>query len=171
VEYVRKGGGKDAEKTFAKKAFFPSSMGLSLLVNENTTHLNAIVAWGDYSPYKENLENIDIAIENQTIPQGELETTDEKQTQIVSGCWKRIPHQVEITIPLQVQGKGSDSVGGVFQNSTIPIADSNGLKLLVSVRPVPSKQLVPTGTDTFNLDIFEHQRHSQYLVQHHQQNQ
>ncbi len=26
-------------------------------------------------------------------------------------------------------------------------------------------------TDTFNLDIFEHLRHSQYLVQHHQQSQ
>jgi hypothetical protein len=133
-------------------------MGLSLLVNENTTYLNATVAWGDYSPYKENLENIDIAIENQTIPQGELESTEEKQTQIVSGCWKRIPHQVEITIPLSnlplpspPLAKGrvprtNEKVSGVSQNSTIPIPDSNGLKLVVSMRPVPSKQLVPTGT-------------------------
>jgi hypothetical protein len=147
-EVGRVGGGDDEnvpEKTFAKKAFFPSSMGLSLLVHENTTHLNATVAWGDYSPYKENLENIDIAIEK-TIPQGELETTDEKQkTQTVSGCWKRIPYQVEITIPLQVHQKESDRISGVSQ-STIPIPDSNGLKLVISVRPVPSKQLVPPGT-------------------------
>ncbi|MBW4599045.1 MAG: DISARM system helicase DrmA [Calothrix sp. FI2-JRJ7] len=127
-ELGRVGGGDDEgtpEKTFAKKAFFPSSMGLSLLVNENTSHLNATIAWGDYSPCKENLD----------------EETQEKQT--MSGCWKRIPHQVDLIIPLRDNN---------IQNSTISIPDSNGLQLVVSTRPVTSGELVPVGT--FSVSVF-----------------
>ncbi|BAZ10550.1 helicase-like protein [Calothrix sp. NIES-4071] len=113
------------EKTFAKKACFPSSMGLSLLVNENTTHLNATITWGDYAPYKENLDN----------------ETQEKEP--MSGCWKRIPHQVELIIPLG---------NNYHQNSTIPIPDSNGLQLVISTRPVTSGELVPAGT--FSVSVF-----------------
>lgn len=148
------------EKTFAKKAFFPSSIGLSLLVNQNTSHLNVTVAWGDYYPYK---ENIDTDTENKTIPQEEqLEATDEKQTQTIPGCWKRIPRQQEITIPigehnpeqleLSLGLKNPEQLElplakeKVSQNLTIPIPDSNGLELVVSVRPVASKELVPAGS-------------------------
>ena len=38
------------ERRAAKKGFFPSSIGLSLLVSENTSALEVTVRWGDYTP-------------------------------------------------------------------------------------------------------------------------
>lgn len=145
------------EKTFARKAFFPSSMGLSLLVAENTSHLNVTVEWGDYSPYINNADPND---------EGSLTADNaEKQVEepILIGCWKRIPRQAEIIVPLHIDGAPTQlelslGVGSakqlkipLHQNHSqspaiIPIPDSNGLQLVVSVRPVTSKELLPAGT-------------------------
>ena len=38
------------EPASARKAFFPSSMGLSVLVSADTTRLQVKVAWADYAP-------------------------------------------------------------------------------------------------------------------------
>ncbi len=38
------------EQTSARKAFFPSSMGLSVLVPEDAAQLQAEITWGDYAP-------------------------------------------------------------------------------------------------------------------------
>ena len=38
------------ERRAAKKGFFPSSIGLSLLVSEDTSALEVTVRWGDYTP-------------------------------------------------------------------------------------------------------------------------
>ena len=38
------------ERRAAKKGFFPSSMGLSFLVSEDTCALDVTVRWGDYTP-------------------------------------------------------------------------------------------------------------------------
>lgn len=124
-------GGDDEdtpEKTFAKKAFFPSSMGLSLLVNENTNYLNATIAWGDYAPYKDNSDEIEAPAQEEPT---------------MSACWKRSPHEVELVIPLQ---SDNNTELKYSYNLTIAVPDSNGLQLVVSIRPVPSKELVPLGT-------------------------
>ncbi|MCP3993781.1 MAG: helicase, partial [bacterium] len=38
------------EQTSARKAFFPSSMGLSVLVPEDAAQLQVKITWGDYAP-------------------------------------------------------------------------------------------------------------------------
>lgn len=58
LDVVQGGGAGEDEnipdKPFAKKAFFPSSIGLSLLVAENASQLNVTVQWGDYYPLKDH---------------------------------------------------------------------------------------------------------------------
>src|SRR5271166_2753040 len=56
-EFDFEGGDSDAgdddtipETPAARRAFFPSSIGLSLLVTETTKQLKVIVQWGDYLP-------------------------------------------------------------------------------------------------------------------------
>ena len=41
------------EATSARKAFFPSSMGLSVLVPRDTTKLQVRISWADYAPMVE----------------------------------------------------------------------------------------------------------------------
>ncbi|BCL39175.1 DISARM system helicase DrmA [Nostoc sp. MS1] len=132
------------DKPFAKKAFFPSSMGLSFLVAENASQLNLTAQWGDYFPIKDNTvaQSQDDSGAEETVLPLELETTipQEEANNNLSGCWKRIPRQAQITVPLKLPHHQNQST------RTIPIPDSNGLQLVVSIRPVTSKELVPAGT-------------------------
>ena len=54
VDEVGKGGGVDddavPEPAAARRAFFPSSMGLSLLVPKDAKELRVTIRWGDYQP-------------------------------------------------------------------------------------------------------------------------
>ena len=63
-EFDFEGGESDAgdddtipETPAARRAFFPSSNGLSLLVPETTRRLKVIVQWGDYRPEAPELES------------------------------------------------------------------------------------------------------------------
>ncbi len=128
------------EKTFAKKAFFPSSMGLSFLVPQNASQLNVTVQWGDYFPIKN-----DHHPEFETSSTEQLQTTPDKSnnqnpSQNLSGCWKRIPRQVDITVPLPDHPQ------------TIPIPDSDGLNLVISIRNVGYQELIPEGT--YSVSVF-----------------
>ena len=107
------------EKSSARRAFFPSSMGLSFLVPKEATHFRAIASWGDYSP----------------IPTEE-EKAETKLQSLVSGDWLRKPQQVELDVPI----KSSTAP------YTLDIPDSGGLKLVISVRPVLSQIKLPPGT-------------------------
>lgn len=164
------------EKTFARKAFFPSSMGLSLLVAENTSHLNVTVEWGDYFPYKDDsvLLQDDAGevgdspaneIQKLSAPElegmGKMPIPQEESKNGLSGCWKRSPRQAEIAVPLQANGTPAQLELGLGLSSdkqlkiplhssqsptTIPIPNSNGLQLVVSVRPITATELIPAGT-------------------------
>ncbi|NJN12739.1 MAG: helicase, partial [Richelia sp. RM1_1_1] len=72
------------EAASARKAFFPSSMGLSFLVNRNTPKLTVMVQWGDYSP----------------IPEEKDEKGESVLQSRTSGSWKRTPCEAELEIPL-----------------------------------------------------------------------
>lgn len=137
------------EKAFARKAFFPSSMGLSLLVSECVSHLSVTVEWGDYSPLKDSSNDAD------------LEKDTEKQTRL--GYWQRIPHQATISIPLLVNApptqlgldlslSSSEQLKIPLHQShaqsptVLPVPDSNGLQLVISTRPISSQELLPAGT-------------------------
>ncbi|MEH2369902.1 DrmB family protein [Nostoc sp.] len=179
------------DKPFAKKAFFPSSMGLSFLVAENASQLNLTVQWGDYFPIKDNsvAESQNDSGEEKILLPLEIETTipQEESNNSLLGCWKRIPRQAKITIPLMGDRNPEQLELGLGLSSpkqlklplhqsqstkTIPIADSNGLQLVVSIRPVTSKELVPAGTRSVSvflvnnrLSTSDKQRDISYIFQ------
>ncbi|ELR96530.1 DISARM system helicase DrmA [Gloeocapsa sp. PCC 73106] len=66
------------ETTAVKKAPFPSSMGLSFLISETVTAMEAEISWGDYF-------------------QAELKDDDEGKE---SKIWERQPHSVNLRVPI-----------------------------------------------------------------------
>ncbi|MBR8834207.1 MAG: DISARM system helicase DrmA [Stigonema ocellatum SAG 48.90 = DSM 106950] len=140
------------EKSFARKAFFPSSMGLSILVPQSTTQLHVTVQWGDYQPLtKKNSED---------------------QQNSFTGCWQRVPREAGLTVPLRTKGTPTQLDLGLDYGSTITqleipfgtnsspryldVPNSHGLQLVVSVRPVTSNELVPAGTLSVSVFLVNH---------------
>ena len=67
------------ERKAARKAFFPSSIGLSFLVSGPCRELAVTVRWGDYAP-------------------ADIEEADGSKTSV----WRRTPHEAALSIPLGV---------------------------------------------------------------------
>ncbi|MDH6106002.1 DISARM system helicase DrmA [Anabaenopsis tanganyikae CS-531] len=147
------------EKPFAQKAFFPSSMGLSFLVPQNASQLNITVQWGDYFPIKDDhhpevetsYTQLDILSPPDKIDQtppdksGQNLSGQNLSGQNLSGCWKRIPKQAYLTIPLPDHPPGQDKI-------TYSVPDSDGLKLVISIRNVGYQELIPEGT--YSVSVF-----------------
>ena len=107
------------EQASARKAFFPSSMGLSVLVPAETAQLRVRIAWGDYVPLGRHGELLAAGAEQ-----------DEEEDAIPSeregrGQWRRVPREVEQVIPLS---------GGA--HNTLTLNGYPNLRLVVSVRQV-----------------------------------
>ncbi len=121
------------EAASARKALFPSSMGLSFLVAQTTAELQVTVEWGDYFPVVEETE---------------AETKAETGLQtFTSRPWKRIPQQAELTIPLPPAKPGK------IANQTHPIAESKGLELVVISRTVDASNGLPKGSRSIALFV------------------
>ena len=106
------------EQASARKAFFPSSLGMSVLVPAGTRKLRAHVGWGDYHP---------------------VPTSDEVRQRTGrswTGRWTRSPQEVEELIDLEEGDRPA----------IVPLADTGGLVLAISVRPVAQAAQVPAGT-------------------------
>jgi hypothetical protein len=114
------------EPASARKAHFPSSMGLSVLVPADTVTLRARVAWGDYAPVKR--------AEAAAAPEARLGEAAPEQ-RAGGGRWRRAPREVEAALPLRAGPPVSVSLPG-----------AGGLTLVVSVRAVKAAGLVPPGT-------------------------
>jgi len=127
MDAVGKVGAGDDETTPdrapARKGFFPSSMGVSLLLATHTTSLHVTATWGDYTRYAAD------------------KSEEESQSTLRVGTWQRSPYQAELTIPIQVSDTPVE----------FDIPESKGLKLIVSVRPVSSEALVPAGTRSVSI--------------------
>jgi len=90
-----------AEQVSKRKAFFPSSIGVSALVRASTKTLNVSVEWGDYKEH---------AVE------------EEKGRE-----WRRVQRVESVPVPI-------DATGSKPRNYEVP--NSDGLRIVVSVRPV-----------------------------------
>ncbi|MCU0231709.1 MAG: helicase, partial [Acidobacteria bacterium] len=120
-------GDEQHEKPSARRAFLPSSIGLSVLVPASARVLSATVTWGDYR-YVEPEEE-----------QGGEEGTEGRRR----GHWQRTPKAVSVEVPVGAcNGKALP----------MPLAGSDGLWLVASVREMPAAEvggggrLVPEGT-------------------------
>ena len=126
------------EETTARKAHFPSSMGLSVLVPADATELRAQVAWGDYrlASKSERRREREAWAQEGGVP---LERAG-------GGRWQRTPHQATLMLPLH---EGPPT--------TLPLDPYPGLKIVVSVRTIRGPRLVPEGTRSVSV-FFVNQR-------------
>jgi hypothetical protein len=118
------GGTDDAtapEPAAARRVYFPSSMGLSLLVAKEAKELKVTARWGDYKPKGDPA----------------AEPGDAQQ---VAGPWQRTDRVEELTLKLPASQKPKETA----------VPNSGGLVVALSVRPVKDiaafGDLVPKGT-------------------------
>ena len=119
------------EATSARKAFFPSSMGLSVLVPRDTTKLQVRISWADYAPMVEGEGDTAGGASG-----GEASESEETEGESDPGArvlgWRRLLREAEVPVALEE---------GDPESTDIP--DGEGLKVVVSVRPVGDTDLVP----------------------------
>jgi hypothetical protein len=117
------------ETPASRRAFFPSSIGLSLLVTETTDRVKVIVQWGDYRA--ESPSAGEHAVEKPA--------PDAAPRSLLH--WHRSPRHVEMDVDLPAQT-------ALAKEEKIP--GSEGLRLAVSVRSVQTlgiaKDMVPAGS-------------------------
>ncbi len=81
------------EAASARKAFFPSSMGLSMLVPRGAMQLQVKVAWADYAPVVEDDRG-----EEKSAEQDDAEAMSDRRR---PRGWRRLPREAELTLTLQ----------------------------------------------------------------------
>jgi hypothetical protein len=111
----------------ARRAFFPSSMGISVLVPKAASMIKAIVKWGDYKKTE------------QSEGKGEGGSASAREQ------WKRTQCERKVEIPIGVASEKPKTPDDV--------PESGGLKIVTSIRKVPPTddggfpaELVPPGT-------------------------
>ena len=122
------------ERRAAKKAFFPSSMGLSFLVRAEADGLDVAVSWGDY-------ERDEIEREAQGSREG---------VERVS-VWRRHTRSETVSLPLRT---GLEPV-------VAGVPDSGGLELQVVCRPTGGGGLagrLPSGTRAVSVFLVNHRK-------------
>lgn len=126
------GGTDDAaipEPAAARRAVFPSSMGLSLLVPKEAKELRVTVRWGDYQP-------LHVA--------GGEENEGGDGNDAARG-WQRTERVEELTLKLPPTQKPTER----------DVPSSNGLKLALAIRPIRDiaafDGMVPKGTRSVSL--------------------
>lgn len=137
------GGGGDDDDTpeppSARKAHFPSSMGLSVLIPKGTGTLEVSVTWGDYAATTARDGSRGQLPAGTSIP-------PEAMSRPKSEYWQRTPKRAEITVQLKKN------------RSDVEVPGSGGLRLVVSSRKVPSERLdlVPPGTRAVSIFLVNH---------------
>jgi len=125
------------EPASARRAYFPSSIGLSVLIPPETQSLSATVSWGDYS-----LPTTDKSEQHQDLSGKETgEGAVEEPWVVYSKVWTRTPRQEQVNLDVRQ---------ATSQPVEYDVPKSGGLKVLVSVRPMnlpgQAAWLVPPGT-------------------------
>lgn len=127
-------GGDDnalPEQAAARRVSFASSIGLSFLVAPNAKEIKVTARWGDYHP-----------LDRRTPEAAEAPEKDgsDKKTAPGPDRWQRTDREVTCTLDLPTAGQTLEE----------DVAGSNGLKLVVTARPVPATVaaggIVPAGT-------------------------
>jgi hypothetical protein len=119
------------EAASARKAPFPSSIGLSFLVSDRTTNLEAEIYWGDYFLLQAAEPGTD------TQPKDPKEKAEK---------WQRKQQIQRLSIPLATSNKPV----------TLDIPHSNGLQLAISNRPVQGTTKLPPGTKAVSVFLVNH---------------
>ena len=119
-------GGDDVsapERGSSKRAFLPSSMGLSALADAAAKSLRMVLSWGDYAPEEEAAGDVGEVSEE---PVGEASTGTARRR---FAPWVRRPRSAAVDIDLD-----SVQVGTPVR---FDVPESGGLELVCLVRPTP----------------------------------
>ena len=131
--------GTTPEPPAARRAYFPSSVGLSLLVSGTTGELRVEVSWGDY-----RAEPMDAPVGGEARPIPEAGGRMPLR-------WRRQPRRVEMTLNLSTRTTKAVEHG---------VPGSGGLRVAVSVRPVQAlgiaEGMVPDGTRSVSVFLVNH---------------
>lgn len=150
------------ESASARKALFPSSMGLSFLVPQTTKTLAVTIQWGDYSP----LEN-----------EAEVAQAETRLQSFTSRRWQRKPRHsyVEVSLEskksqtqLDLLANASDDLAAQLDlpidaamiNKRLAVPDSGGLELVLSMRPVGCNGALPVGTRSVSIFLVNQRKPS-----------
>jgi hypothetical protein len=130
--------GAEVDRTAGKKGLLPSSMGLSVLLGKAATSLTATVSWGDYA--YEGPQGSEAADGSSTQAEGVVGVVQKVATG--PRGYRRHPKTARATIDLSASEPGKPFV--------TPLDGSDGLRLVTTVREVPSTSLsgsrLPAGT-------------------------
>ena len=123
LEEVSSGSDDSAapDRGSSKRNFLPSSIGLSILVDDETRLLNVSVEWGDYSPWSGDSESVS-SEHGQSPPAQETDGAGKRQL-----TWIRRPCKGNLSIDL------ATILVGTTISFTLP--DSDGLELACLTRP------------------------------------
>lgn len=138
--------GSPPDRAAARRQLMPSSMGLSVLVGPDTPTLTATVCWGDYL-YEGAERGKAEPAENAAAPTTEVSGSDQPPGPPADGNtpapaangYRRTPRQKVVDLPLPAPGQ---------RPASVPVPDSGGLELSVSVRAVAddSAARLPKGS-------------------------
>jgi len=119
--------GAAPEPASERKAFLPSSIGVSVLVPATSDAIEVDVDWGDYTRAGGEEED----------ESGESGNTDGAQP--ARRTWQRKPRHESLPVPLPAETE---------RPLTVPVPGSGGLELAIAVRPVKQHEAagVPAGT-------------------------
>lgn len=131
---------ENPDRAAAHRSFLPSSMGLSVLVDAEISSLNVKISWGDYvfeggTEDEQETEAINETTKNE-------ETSANAETKLLRG-YRRTPREENLSIELP------EKVG------EFPVANSEGLYLVITVRTVSSTAFganrLPAGTRSVSM--------------------
>ena len=133
------------EKSPARKALFPSSMGLSFLISHQTKELQVTAHWGDYLPIELAPELESDRPESQTLdpqaPEGKpLEDKQLEDKQQKPEGWQRIPQTANLSVAIGAEDSFETEIPG-----------GSGLTIVVNCRPVRDRRFEP---GTLSVSIF-----------------
>ncbi|MCY2987320.1 MAG: hypothetical protein NTY19_05570 [Planctomycetota bacterium] len=135
------------EPTPARLAFMPSSLGLSFLVRPETKRLEIIIRWGDYVPLSAvsgQLTDLSSETRTEAAPVDAGRTADSGQR---SNAWQRAGS--EQIVVFEVPDRTPQPI-------EMDVPDSQGLRAVLSVRPVSSDGkagAVPVGTRSVSVFV------------------
>lgn len=132
--------GESPEPPSARRAYFPSSIGLSLMVDAAEKMLRVAARWGDYRHEpRQQQEEGEAASEPQAGAVAEGDGAPATRTRRRPPRWRRTQRQECLAIPLPAE---------TAQPQEHDVPGSGGLRVVLSARPVPplGDGLLPPGT-------------------------
>jgi len=144
LDVVRTGGGDDdapPEEVSARKAYFPSSMGLSVLVPSTVHSLDVRLTWGDYAAIDAPRDDEETE-ESTADGDSDSEAVTRRRARRV---WRRVAQEASLTVPL---GEGDEP-------QAVDVPRGGGLQIVVSIRPTGTS-LVPSGTRSVSVFVVNH---------------